>query len=94
MVNTYNNFNCTLGNLGWDGQSLEERSLLRTKTSVLGLNVYRARSQCTSTSWGTNSVLSQAITNIHQIILGEDEANISPDVWEQPVGGNGIRLCL
>ncbi len=84
VQNTHNNFNCTLGNLGWDGQSLEEGSLLRSKTSVLGLNVNRAWSQCTSTSWGTDPVFSQAITDINQIIFSEDESYIAPDVREKP----------
>ena len=53
---TYDDFNCTLGNLGWDGQSLEERSFLRTQTSVHGLNIHGARSQGTGTSRGTYTV--------------------------------------
>lgn len=53
---TYDDFNCTLGNLGWDGQSLEERSFLRTQTSVHGLNIHGARSQGTGTSGGTYTV--------------------------------------
>ena len=82
-ISTYNDFNCTLGNLGWDGQSLEERCLLRTQTSVHGFNVNGARGQSTSTSGGTHTVFGELVTDLNQVQLGEDEANISLDVREK-----------
>lgn len=81
---THNDFNCSLGNLGRDGKCLEERSLLGAQACVLGFNVYWTRSQSTGTSRSTDSVLGEPITDIHQIILGEDKSNIASDVREKP----------
>ena len=83
-INTHDNFDCSLGNLGRDRQSLEERCLLRTQTSVHGLNEYGAWSQGTGTSWGSHTVLSELVTYFNQVQLGEDEANVSLDVGEKP----------
>lgn len=83
--NTYNDFNGTLGNLGRDLQGLEEGSLLRTKTSVHGFNVHRARGQGTGSCRSTDSVLHKPLTDLYQILLGKDEPNISLDVGEKPM---------
>lgn len=45
----YQDFNGSSGDLGCDTQSLEERGLLRTQTSVLGRYSHIARSNGTST---------------------------------------------
>merc|ERR1719180_166012 len=47
-VDVLDDLNGTLGNLGWDGQSLEEAGLLRTHTSVLGGNHDVDRGKSTS----------------------------------------------
>jgi hypothetical protein len=49
---TYHDFNASLGDLGWDGQSLEERCLLWTKTRVLGRDGYVQWSKGTSLGRG------------------------------------------
>merc|ERR1712235_110398 len=52
-VHILDNLNCTLGNLGWDGQSLEEGSLLRAHTSVLSWNCDINRSNGTGLGWSS-----------------------------------------
>lgn len=54
--NTHQDFNGSSGDLGGDTQSLEERGLLRTQTSVLGWHSYVTGGNGTSTSssWHLN----------------------------------------
>lgn len=73
----------TLGNLGRDGESLEERGLLRTQTGVVGGNDDGQGSNSTRTSWGTDFVLQQLVTDINKVSAGEHEANVSLDVGQQ-----------
>lgn len=55
--NTHQDFNGSSGDLGGDTQSLEERGLLRTQTSVLGWHSYVTGGNGTSTSssWHLNN---------------------------------------
>merc|ERR1719328_796347 len=73
-------FNGSLGNLGWDVKSLEERGLLRTHTSVLGSNHDGNGSNSTGLGRGSNLVVHNDLTDLSEISLGEHEANISTDV--------------
>lgn len=94
MPNTYHDFNGTPGNLGGDLQSLEETSLLRTKTGVLGRDGDGAWGNGTRTSRSPLLVLKQLVTNFTQIVVGEDEANIVYNVWQQPAGYSNFVLNL
>merc|ERR1712045_874703 len=76
-------FNGSLGNLGWDVKSLEERGLLRTHTSVLGSNHDRNGSNGASLSRGSNLVVQDDLTDLSEIFLGEHKSNISLDVGKQ-----------
>ena len=77
---TYGNFNGTLGNLGRDGQSLEEGRLLRTQAGVLGRDDDRAGSNRAGPGGGLDLVLEQFVPNFHQVAPCEDKANIALDV--------------
>lgn len=80
-----NDFNCSLSNLGWDVQSLEERSLLRAKTCVLGWHDDIQRSQSSGTSWGTDLVGEEKVADVDKFFLGEDKADVALDVLKQLV---------
>lgn len=73
----------TLGNLGGDGESLEERGLLRTQTGIVGRDDDGQRGDGTRTSRGTHFVLQQLVTDINKVSAGEHEANIALDVRQQ-----------
>jgi hypothetical protein len=75
---------CYLGNLGGDGKSLEERSLLGTKTGVLGWNDDRARSNGAVASRSAHLVLHKLVPDLNQVSTSEDEANIAADERQQP----------
>jgi hypothetical protein len=75
---------CYLRNLGGDGKSLEERSLLRTKTGVLGWNDDRARGNGAVTSRSAHLVLHKLVPDLDQVSASEHEANIATDVRQQP----------
>ena len=79
-----NNFNSTLGNLGGDRQSLEERSLLGTHTSILGGNSDIQRGNSTGPSGSLDLVGKKKVADLAQVLLSEDKTNVLPDAWEQP----------
>merc|ERR1719206_1335511 len=59
--------NCTLGNLGWDLQSLEEGSLLWSHTSVLGWHHDIQRSEGSSLGRGSDLIGQQHVPDLDQI---------------------------
>ena len=76
--------NGTLGNLGWDAQSLEEGSLLGTHTSVLSGHHYVQGSQSSGLSGRLDLVGQQQVPDLHQVLVREHEANVLLDVGQQP----------
>jgi len=82
-VDVVDDFNCTFGNLGRDVQSLEERSLLRTKTGVLGWNLHINWGDSTCSRGCLNLVVDDLLSNFTEIFLGEDESNISADAGKE-----------
>lgn len=76
-------FNRTLGDLGWDSQSLEERGLLGSEGRVLGGNCDVQWSDGSGLGRSGNLVFLDDLTHIVQLSLGEDEAYVAPDVWQQ-----------
>merc|ERR1719443_1952923 len=76
-------FNCTLSNLGWDGESLEEGSLLRTHTCVLGGDGDINGSNGTSLGRSLLLVGQEKISDLGQLHLGEDEPDVHLDVRKQ-----------
>ena len=85
FTSTYHDFNGTPGNLGWDAQSLEERGLLRTETSVLWGNDDIVGCNCVGTSWGGHLVGKDQVTDLNEIFVSHDQTNISSDVWKKSV---------
>ena len=85
FTSTYHDFNRTPGNFGWDAQSLEERSLLRTETSVLWGNDDIVGCNCVGTSWGGHLVGKDQVTDLYKIFVSQDHTNISSDVWKKSV---------
>ena len=83
QVNVLNNFNCTLGNLGGDVQSLEERSFLRSQSSVLGRNLYIQRSNSSSPGRSFDLICQNHVSDSHKVFLGENESNISLDMGQK-----------
>ena len=81
---TYQDFNGAPGNLRWDGQSLEERCLLRSQTSVSFWHKYINRGNGSCLSRGSHLVGQNPVTDNCQVVLGEDEPHITLDVWEKP----------
>merc|ERR1719242_930707 len=76
-------FNCTLGNLGWDLESLEEGSLLGTHAGVLCRDGDINRSNGTSLGGSLLLVGQKKISNNGELLLGEDESNVHLDVRQQ-----------
>lgn len=73
------NFNGTTGNLGWDTESLEERGLSWFHTSVTGWDVDIGRGNGTSSGWSSNLVVEDLVTNGLEVIVGEDETDVTLD---------------
>lgn len=82
-MDVIDNFNGSSGNLSWDGQSLEERSLLRTQTGVLGWDDDIVGSDGASSSRSSNLVGKDGITGFDEISISEYQTNISSDVREE-----------
>ena len=83
QIHVVGDFNCSLSNFGRDVQSLEERGLFGTQSSVLSGNLYVQWSKGTSFGGGLDLVGQKHVPNADQILLGEDETNVSPDVVHQ-----------
>merc|ERR1719504_149782 len=82
-VDVLDDLDGTLGNLGWDSQSLEEASLLGSHTSVLGGNHDVDRGKSTSLGGSLHLVGQEKVTHVQKLHLGEDKANILLDVGHQ-----------
>lgn len=84
LTMTYNDFNRSLGDLGGNGESLEERGLLGTKTGVLSRNDDGAWRDGVGTGWRTHLVLQELVAHIDQVSASEDEPYVALDVRKQP----------
>jgi hypothetical protein len=84
-------FNGTTGNLGWDTESLEERGLSRFHTSITGGNVHIGGSNGTSSSRSSDLVRKNLVTDGLKVIVGENEADVALDVWEETLVLGSIR---
>ena len=91
---TDQDFNGSSGNLGWNGQRLEKRCLLRTQASVSLWNKHIQRCNCTSFSWGCHFVCQDKIPHICELFLGEDKAYIAFDVRDQSTWHKCSRMLI
>lgn len=82
---TYDDFDGSLADLGGNGESLEEGSLLRTEPSVLSGNDDTTWGNGSITGGRTDLVLQQLVSHLHQVTTGEHEPHISLDVRQDPV---------
>lgn len=90
------NFNGTTGDLGWDTESLEERSLSGLHTGVSSWNVDIGRGDGTSTGWSSDTVGENLLTGGLEVGVGEDKTDVALDVWEKTfvlgrVGHEGLE---
>lgn len=76
-------FDGTTGNLRWNSESLEEGGLAWFHTSVASRDVDVEWSNGASTGWCGNAVGEDLVTGRFEIAVGEDEADIALDVWEE-----------
>merc|ERR1711997_1131463 len=91
QIHVVGDFNCTLGNLGGNVQSLEERGLFGTQASILGGNLYVQRGKSTSLSGGLDFVGQEHVSDGDQIFFGEDKTNISFNVVHQALQFGVLR---
>jgi hypothetical protein len=78
-VDVGDDFNGTTGNLGGDTESLEERGLTGFHTSVTSRDFDISGSDGTSTSRGSNTVGENLFTDFLEVLVGEDETNVTLD---------------
>lgn len=83
-MDVIDNFNGSLCDLGGNGQGLEERSLLRSQSSVLRRNDDISGRNGSSPGRSTDLILQQLLAHLPQITVGKDEANVSLDVTQNP----------
>ena len=76
-------FNGTTGNLGGHTESLEERRLARFHTRVTGWDVDISWRNGTGTSWSSDTVGENLVTDLLQVLVGKDEADVAADVGEE-----------
>jgi len=89
-------FNGTTGDLGGNTESLEERGLARFHTSVAGRDPDIGGGNGTSTSRGSDLVGQNLVTDILEVTVGEDKADIAPDVGKEllvlgDIGNEGLQ---
>lgn len=77
------NFNGTTGNLGWDTKGLEERGLSWLHSGVTGWDEDIIWGDGTSTGWGSDLVGEDDGTDLLEVIVGEDESDVTLDVGEE-----------
>lgn len=87
MFRSYDDFDGTLGNLGRDAQSLEERSFLRSQSCVLGRNNDAERCDGSSPGRGSDFVLDQLVPDFDKVSAGEYKTDVATDVGEQLLQG-------
>ena len=83
QVDVLNDFNGTLGDLGGDVQRLEEGGLLGTEAGVLGRDSDVQGSESSGPSGGTDLVGQEHVSDAHEVLLGEDEADVALDVVQE-----------
>lgn len=76
-------FNGTTSNLGGYTKSLEERGLSWFHTSVTCWDVHIGGRDGTSTGWGSDPVGQDFLAGLLEVAVGEDEADVALDVWEE-----------
>ena len=76
-------FNGTTSNLGWDTEGLEERGLSGLHTSVTGWDVDIIRSNGTSSGRSSDLVCQNLVTDGLEVTVGEDESDVTLDVWKK-----------
>lgn len=76
-------FNGTTSNLGRDIEGLEERGLAGFHTSVASGNPDIAGSEGTSTSRGGDTVGQDQVTDLLEVIVGEDETDVATDEGQE-----------
>lgn len=81
--NVVDDFDCSLRDLGRNGQGLEEGGLLGSETGVLGWNGDQHGGNGTGTGRSADLRLGQLLADLGQIALGEDESNVALDVGQQ-----------
>lgn len=77
------NFDRTTGNLGWDTEGLEERSLSGLHAGVTSWDVDIIGCDSASSGRGGNLVGKDLVTDILQVAVGEDETNVALDEWKK-----------
>jgi hypothetical protein len=85
ILKTYQDFNGSLGNLGRDSQSLEERGLFRTKSSVASRYKYITGCNGSCPGWCSDLVVKNDVTDFNKIFLSKHKAHISLDVGNNPL---------
>lgn len=83
--------NGTTGNLGGNTKSLEERGLTRLHTGVTGRDPNVLRSNGTSTGRSGNLVVKENITDGLQVLVGENESNVTLDQRKEAVKLGDLR---
>ena len=86
--------NLTLGNLGRDVKSLQERSLSGLETSVTLRNGDIERRDGSRLSGSGDADLHKLITAVRQLLLGEDETNVTPDVLQENLDGRDLLQVI
>lgn len=72
-------FNGTTGDLGGDTESLEERGLARLHAGVSSRNPHVDGSDSTGTGGSSDTVGEQLVTDLLEVAVGEDEADVALD---------------
>ena len=85
-------FNSTTSNLGGDTESLEERGLVWWHTSVSGRDEDIERGNGTGTSGSSNSVGENLLTDLLQVTVGEDEANVALTIKQSTISNYAHRI--
>ena len=81
-LDVVDDLNGTTGNLGGDTESLEERGLSGLHAGVAGGDVDVDGGEGTGTGGGGNDVGDNGLTDVLEVTVGEDEANVALDVGE------------
>jgi hypothetical protein len=82
-LNVGNDFNRTSSNLGWDTKGLEERGLSGFHTSVTTGDVDIVGGNGTSSGGSGDLVGDDDFSDLLQVLVGEDETDVSLDVGEE-----------
>lgn len=84
--------NRTTSNLGGDAERLEESSLTRVESGRSGRNPHVHRSDGTRLGSGRHTHGEDHVTNVLEVVVGEDESDVANDEWKKVVeiwGRNG-----